>query len=209
MSEAVLDRQHGQPRPLARSLLDAPAVQVAPRLLGSLLIAHSDATDPVVVRIVEVEAYDQDDPASHSRRGRTARNASMFARAGTAYLYRVYGIHVLANVSVGPVGFGAAVLLRAGVIVSGEEQVRARRARPADPTAKLLQGPGRLTSGLGVSDLRHDGCDLLDGTGAWQLCVDDLPDVAVQRGPRIGISQGTERPWRFWVPGTAEVSAPR
>ncbi|WP_238445555.1 DNA-3-methyladenine glycosylase, partial [Salsipaludibacter albus] len=108
-------------------LLDGPVEQVAPRLLGmELSVAHDEA--PVTVRIEEVEAYDRDDPASHTFRGPTARNRVMFGPPGHLYVYRSHGIHLCANVVCGPDGHGAAVLLRGGVVVAGRALAVARRA---------------------------------------------------------------------------------
>ncbi len=188
-------------------LLEADAPQAARHLLGALLV-REDACEPVVVRIVETEAYRQQDPASHSARGRTAANDAMFRAPGTAYVYRIYGMHWCLNVTVEPEGRGAAVLLRAARVLCGEAVVRSRRpvgARSAD----LLRGPGRLTAGLDVDGARHDGADLLcAGSGLWLGHDGARLDAEVVTSPRVGVRRAADRPWRFHL-AVAEASAYR
>lgn len=145
-------------------------------------------------RIIETEAYAGDDPASHSFRGQTARNATMFGPAGRLYVYLSYGIHCCANVVTGGVGDGQAVLLRAIEPIEGIETMRLRRGR--EP---LADGPGKLCQALGIA-LADDGVDL-SGAGRIRI-VDDGAAVpcAPIVGPRIGISKGVDRPWRFRTP---------
>lgn len=176
-------------RPVERSVLAGRACEVAPRLLGKLLV-HG----PCVGRIVEVEAYDEDDPASHSHRGPTARNASMFGPPGHLYVYFTYGMHHCANVVTGPPGTGAAVLLRAVVPVAGIELMRARRqGRP-----QLADGPAKLCQAFAIGP-DHDGVDLCSGDVVGPGLFDDgaPPAVGVVAGPRIGISKAVDVPWRF------------
>jgi DNA-3-methyladenine glycosylase len=175
-------------------------------LLGALLVREVDS-HRVIARVVEVEAYDQDDPASHSASGPTARNASMFADAGTAYVYRSYGVHWCVNVSVGPAGTGAAVLLRAAVVVTGRALVRSRRPR-VDREEALLRGPGCLAAGLDIDGPRHDGMDLLAEDGCLLLQTDDWrpPQAVVAAGPRVGVTRASDRPWRWYLDGEAAVS---
>lgn len=202
-------RLHGALRPLAPARLGQRADVAAVELLGALLVRELGATR-VVARIVETEAYREDDPASHSHRGRTPRTAPMFAAPGTAYVYRSYGVHWLLNVSVEREGVGAAVLLRAAVVVEGLAAVRDRRPgvrRDAD----LLRGPGRLTVGLEVDGPRHDHLPLLTEAGPLRLAGDDWvpPPAAVVAGPRVGISRAAEVPWRFHLAGVSGVSSYR
>lgn len=144
------------------------------------------------VALTEVEAYGgPDDPASHGFAGRSRRNASMFGPPGTLYVYRSYGVHWCMNVVTGPAGEAAAVLLRAGVPVEGEEHMRRRRGH-AD---HLCDGPGRLAQALGVDGSR-DGTSLLDGP--VRLLGEPSPDPVVA-GPRVGISRAVDRPWRFRI----------
>lgn len=176
--------------------LGEDAVQAARRLLGALLV-REDGPEPIVARVVETEAYRQTDPASHSARGRTAANDAMFRAPGTAYVYRIYGMHWCLNVAVEPEGQGAAVLLRAARVLQGEQVVRSRRPAGAR-TADLLRGPGRLTAGLDVDGARHDGTDLSrPGAGLW-LGVDGARlDAEVVSTPRVGVRLAADRPWRF------------
>lgn len=166
---------------------------VAPRLLGSFLRSTIGGVETGVV-ITEVEAYTQDDPASHSFKGPSRRNASMFSGPGTLYVYRAYGIHWCPNVVVGPVGDGSAVLVRAGVPFLGHAHMADRRGRQDH----LCDGPGRLAQALGI-DGRHDGLDLLAvGAPVTLSAGEPLPGRTM---PRVGISKAVERPWRWLADG--------
>lgn len=194
---------------MERALLERDPLEVAPWLLGKILARGERAG-----RIVEVEAYRGAlDPASHAFRGRTARNATMFERAGLLYVYFSYGMHWCANVVCGVEGTAAAVLLRALEPVSGIEEMSAARAArrrsgaPAPAVRELCRGPANLTCALGISRA-DDGSDLLEGDGA-RLLSDGTPPPAgeaVRSGPRVGISRAAEEPWRFWVAGSRYVS---
>ena len=139
-------------RRLRRPFFARPSTTVAPELLNKLLVAGAS-----VGRIVEVEAYMADDPASHAFRGQTRRNATMFGKAGVLYVYFTYGMHHCANIVTGSVGDGQAVLLRAVTPVAGVDEIRARRPGRADRS--LTDGPGKLCQAFGL-DLRHDRLDL-------------------------------------------------
>lgn len=197
---------HGDLPAFPRADLVGSATDAARRLLGAVLVREEDDGTTTTARIVETEAYHEDDPASHSHR-RTPRSEPMFWRAGTAYVYRSYGVHWCCNVTVGPEGVGAAVLLRAARVLTGHEAVRRRR-----PTAHrdrdLLRGPGRLTLGLDVDGLRHDRGDLIEGVDGLRLADDGHPVSAadVLEGPRVGVRLAAHRPWRFHLAGVAEVS---
>lgn len=182
------------------SLLAGDVLDVAPRLLGAHL-SHAGVT----VRLTEVEAYaGQDDPGSHAFRGPTARNAVMFGPSGHLYAYLIYGMHVCANVVTGTPGTASAVLLRAGEVVEGLEAARARRPGVAD--RELARGPARLCRALGIG-LEHGGADL--ATGPVRLHLARELAVEVSTGPRVGLRQAAERPWRFWLRGEPTVSAYR
>ena len=165
-----------------------PVTAAARALLGMRLRSEIGG-QPVELVLTEVEAYAAEgDPASHSFRGRTARNASMFGPPGTAYVYRSYGIHWCLNVATGN---GAAVLLRGGEPVAGVEVIRRRRGR----TDGLTDGPGKLAQALGVTG-EHDGTSLLDGVVRLLPGTAAGDDVVVAT-PRVGITRATDLPWRF------------
>jgi DNA-3-methyladenine glycosylase len=176
-----------------RPLLEGPVLDAAKGLLGARLRSEIGG-DVTEIEIAEVEAYDgTDDPASHAYRGPTARNGSMFAQPGTAYVYRSYGVHWCLNVVSGEPHHGAAVLLRGGEPLTGIDVMERRRAR----SDHLTDGPGKLAQALGVTgDL--DGIDLLDG-GSLRLIPGEPPSRPVLATPRIGISKAVDRPWRFVV----------
>ncbi len=186
-----------RPRPIRRDELAGHSVAVAPWLLNKVLVSVVDGAR-VVGRLTEVEAYDEDDPASHTFRGRTARNAVMFGDAGHLYVYLSYGIHQCANVVTGPAGHGEAVLLRAVDVVEGTDVARRRRGARRD--RELTNGPGKLCQALGIG-AAHDGVDVTDPAGALWLGDDGVPPPPVPLvGPRIGITKGVDTPWRFRVP---------
>ncbi|SHL09411.1 DNA-3-methyladenine glycosylase [Pseudonocardia thermophila] len=188
-----------------RAELADDVVEGAVRLLGAVLEADTpDGT--VAVRLVEVEAYrGADDPAAHSYRGRTARNAVMFGPPGHLYVYFVYGMHFCANISCLPDGEPAAVLLRAGEVVSDLGVARVRRPT-ARRDADLAKGPARLASLLGLRR-EHNGLDVIDPTSPVRLRVGTPADPAtVRSGPRVGVTAAHTTPWRFWIDGNPAVS---
>lgn len=178
----------------------------ARRLLGARLYAGA-----ATATIVEVEAYGGPpdgpwpDPASHSFRGPNARNAVMVGHAGRLYTYRSHGIHVCANVVCGPEGTAAAVLLRAAIVDDGAEVARARRGASVRDRA-LARGPGNLCSALAIT-MEHYGTDLFDPASPVRLRLGRAAIAA--SGPRVGVSQAADRPWRFWLPDEPAVSAYR
>jgi DNA-3-methyladenine glycosylase len=172
------------------ALLSGDVVAAARGLVGRRLRSEVGGVACEVL-LTEVEAYGgADDPASHGFRGRTPRNASMFAPAGTLYVYRSYGVHWCMNVVTGPAGQASAVLLRGGRPLAGEEHMRRRR----DREDHLCDGPGRLSQALGVTG-EMDGTSLLDG--AVRLLGEAAPGTVAAAGPRVGISRAVDRPWRF------------
>ncbi|MEU1210029.1 DNA-3-methyladenine glycosylase [Nocardia sp. NPDC005825] len=185
-------------------------LRAARRLLGGVL-----RSGPVGMRIVEVEAYGGDpagpwhDPAAHSGRGRTPRNAVMFGPPGVLYVYFSYGMHTCVNVVSGPDGTASAVLVRAGEIIEGHEVARGRR--PAAKTdADLARGPGNVGSALGIG-LDDYGTHLFDPAAPIRLELGpEITDpAAVSVGPRVGVSLAADRPWRLWLPDSPAVSAYR
>lgn len=179
---------------LPTAFFDRPAVEVAPDLIGVTLLV-----DGVGGPLVEVEAYDQADPASHSFNGPTTRNGAMFGPTGHAYVYRIYGIHWCLNFVCEP---GSAVLIRALEPMHGIEQMRARRGGMAE--RQLCSGPGKLCQALGVS-IGHNGMSL-DAMPFDLLPAGQSHDVAT--GPRIGISKAVDTPWRFARRGSPFLSKP-
>jgi DNA-3-methyladenine glycosylase len=161
-----------------------------------------------VGEVVETEAYTgPEDEASHAhaRVGRTPRNAVMFGLPGVAYVYRSYGIHWCLNAVTGALDFPAAVLIRALRPLEGLDAMRERR--PGRPDVELMRGPGKLCRALGV-DGALNGVPL-DRSPLWLEAGEAVPDSAVARGPRIGISRAMEEPLRFWIRGSVWVSATR
>jgi DNA-3-methyladenine glycosylase len=191
---------------LDRAELAVDVPDAAVRLLGCTV--ESDTPDgPVAVRLVEVEAYrGADDPASHSFRGRTPRNAVMFGPPGHLYVYFVYGMHFCANITCMADGDPGGVLLRAGEVVSDVGVAHARRPtarRPAD----LARGPARLASLLGLTR-EANGLDVTDPASPVRLVAAPPVDpAAVRTGPRVGVAAGHDTPWRFWLDGNPAVSA--
>ena len=181
-------------------------VAAAHRLLGATLTGRG-----VRAIVVEVEAYGGvpegpwPDAAAHSYRGLNGRNAVMFGPPGRLYTYRSHGIHVCANVSCAPEGTAAAVLLRAAALEDGTDLARGRRGELVR-TAALARGPGNLCSALGIA-MTDNGIDLFDPASPVTLELNDpLSSVC---GPRVGVSQAADRPWRLWLAGRPEVSAYR
>jgi len=180
---------------LGRDFFARSVHAVAPELLGAVL-----TVDGVGGTIVEVEAYDGEDPASHGFRGQTTRNASMFGPPGHAYVYRSYGIHWCLNLVCEDEGRAAAVLLRALEPVEGVERMRVRRG--LDGLRLLCAGPGRLCQALGVTR-EHDGLALDAPPFELQASAEPVP---VATGPRIGISVAGDVPWRYGVAGSRYLS---
>jgi DNA-3-methyladenine glycosylase len=188
--------------PLPRAFFDRAAVTVAPQLLNKILAA----ADGRAGRIVEVEAYAGAlDPAAHTYRGKTPRNASMFGPPGHMYVYFTYGMHWCCNCVCGPEGDGSGVLIRALEPLCGLEQMRAARPRLARDR-DLCRGPARLTQAMGIGGAQ-DGIDLVRAGHGFAV-VDDgtAPPEDLAGGPRIGIRVGKDLPWRWSVPGNRYVS---
>ena len=183
--------------PLDTAFFARPVAEVAPDLLGCLIEVGDLAGE-----IVEVERYQQDDPASHSFRGATPRASVMFGPPGRLYVYRSYGIHWCANVVCEPEGSGAAVLIRAVSPTRGLDVMRERRGTAE--THNLCSGPGRLCQAFGIDGSMNA---TLLGQGPVRISAGSpVSDIAV--GPRIGISLAAEKPWRFGVAGSPHLSRP-
>ncbi len=202
-------------RRVGRDFFDSGVLEMAPRLLGGLLVRES-LEGIVAIRITEVEAYAGPiDPGSHAYRGKTERNATMFGEAGHLYCYFTYGMHHALNVVCDQPGVPTGCLLRAGEVVMGSDLARSRRStrprRTPLPETHLARGPGNLAQALGAT-LSTDGVDLCNGgEWSWHQPLPDPPDPIT--GPRVGVSgpggDGERFPWRFWLPGEPSVSAYR
>ena len=225
---AGLGSPRTSPALLPREFFAGPSLQVAPRLLGCVL-EHQTPEGLVAVELTEVEAYEGSaDPASHSYRGRTARNAVMFGPPGHAYVYFTYGMHFCVNLVCLPEGTASAVLLRAGRVVEGAGLAAARRlgGRPGATVhdRDLARGPARLCQALSV-DRAQDGADVCDSASPLRIrptAADTAgppgssprdqpagPVPRISRGPRVGVSSAADRAWRFWLTGDPTVSVYR
>jgi DNA-3-methyladenine glycosylase len=180
---------------LRRDFFARSVHEVAPDLIGVTLLI-----DGVGGRIVEVEAYDQEDPASHGYRGRTPRNEVMFGPPGYAYVYRSYGIHWCLNFVCGEEGIADAVLVRALEPTAGIEEQRRRRGVQGLRT--LCSGPGKLCQALGITGA-HNGLGLDRRPFELQPRV-EIPEIVT--GPRIGITKATELTWRYGLAGSPYLS---
>ena len=180
-------------RRLPRTFFARPATDVAPDLLGHVLVRRLPDGTRLAARLVEVEAYEPDDPGSHAFRGPTPRNEVMFGPPGHLYVYFTYGMHFCMNAVTRRSGEGSAVLLRAGEPLEGLDAMRERRAR--DRPVELCSGPGRFTQALGIAR-PENGADLVSR------------DEPVGVGIRVGVHD-TSRDWRFWLEGNPYVSRGR
>ncbi len=217
-----MDVDHSTPvKPLPRSFYQRSAVQVAKDLLGKYFVRKL-GKKTLVGKIVETEAYREGDPASHSYRGKTRRNEVMFWRGGHLYVYFTYGMHFCANVVTGPEGRGEAVLIRAVEPIEGIEVMRKKRLRGKGmvmkgrvhakekqgvrgrETVTLTNGPAKFCQAFGIGR-NENGTDLLGN----QIHITDGENIPVHRrgrSSRIGIRNGKDKRWRFFVKGNAWVS---
>lgn len=182
--------------------LDQSAEAAAKRLLGCELERTFDDGQVALVRIVETEAYDEADPGSHSSRGRTPRTEVMFGPAGYVYVYFTYGMHYCANIVVGSDGHGEAVLIRAVEPIDGEELLKVRR--PGQSGIDLTNGPSKFCKALDIDkalyghDLRRRPLRL--------IMKPPLDDEHIVQTTRVGLTHGTETPWRFYIRDNPYVS---
>ena len=186
-------------RKLRPAFFDRSVHLVAPELIGATLLFNGAGG-----RIVEVEAYDQSDPAAHSFNGRTVRNAVMFGPPGYSYVYRSYGIHWCLNFVCEREGRASAVLIRAIEPLTGLAQMRRRRQMSSQNERALCAGPGRLCQALGITGA-HGGLTLDRQPFELRAPVDNVEIVA---GLRIGISKAADLPWRYGLSGSRFLSKP-
>jgi len=198
--------------PLPTSFFDRPTVQVARDLLGAHLVHEHSEAGRLVGRIVETEAYTENDPACHASHlskdpetgeiSGQGRGRDLFAAPGTAYVYLIYGVHWLLNVVTEPEGTAGAVLIRAVEPKSAIEFMRGRRGVQRD--VDLTNGPGKLTDAFGVEEDVHR-CDLTEPP-MYLADGETIADRKVTQSSRIGISKGVERPWRWYLADNRFVS---
>jgi DNA-3-methyladenine glycosylase len=184
-------------------ILKLPAVEAAPLLLGCVL-SRRTPEGLLSVRIVETEAYHQNDPASHSFAGLTKRTAPMFEPGGLIYVYFTYGMHYCVNIVVGKKGVGEAVLIRAGQPLEGIEIMKMHRG--IDNIHPLTNGPAKLCQALGIISTELSGKKLGPKTlqltsGGTQINSDD---IVISK--RVGIKQAADNPWRFYIKDNPFVS---
>ena len=198
-------------RPLPRRFYDRNAEEVAPDLVGCLLVRRHRGVLRAC-RLVETEAYlGPHDQASHSRMGKTARNAPMFGPPGRAYVYLIYGLHHCVNVVCGPGRFPSAVLLRAAAPLPADEQPAAGESVVTQPLLHSATGPGNLCRALGIK-LSQNRADLSDEEGALFVAAAPGPRPALVAGPRVGVEYAGSwagKPFRFCERGSEHVSKPR
>jgi DNA-3-methyladenine glycosylase len=196
-------------KPLPRSFYLRSTLQVAQELLGKYFIRRVDK-NLLIGKIVEVEAYRHNDPASHSFRKKTNRNSVMFCEGGCLYVYFTYGMHFCANVVTGREGVGEAVLIRAVEPLVGIEMMIMNRQKgrfhllDGVCLINLTNGPAKFCQAFGIArqengiDLLHSEISIADG--------ESIPSRLVKRSSRIGIRSGTEKKWRFFIKGNPWVS---
>ena len=192
-----------QPLPAEFYLQDTR--DAAQKLLGQLLVRTLPAGEVLSGVIVETEAYLSDDPACHAYRGRTPRNAAMFGPPGHAYVYFTYGLHMMLNVVCAPEGTAEAVLIRALEPVDGIDTMRWNRGNPPE-TRQLTNGPGKLAQALALTRQAHNNLDITHPGGELYIMPQEVPAFETVAATRIGISQGADLPWRYYLRGNAYVS---
>lgn len=179
--------------------------EAAKKLLGKLLVRTLPGGETLSGVIVETEAYLKDDPACHAYKGQTPRNAMMFGPPGHAYVYFTYGLHMMLNLVCGPEGTAEAVLVRALEPVDGIDLMRVNRGGIAE-TRQLANGPGKLAQALALTRLGHNGLDITISGSELYVLPREAPLFETVETTRIGISQGVDLPWRYYMRGNRYVS---
>lgn len=198
-----------------RAFFEQAPEQVAPLLLGKLLVRKVGGRKLVAGRIIEVEAYlgphnDPPDPAAHSHRGPTPRNQVLFGPAGHAYVYSIYGMYYCMNISCEPADQAGCILIRALEPVAGLKEMARNRGLDSEARARdLTSGPSRLCQALGLTRAAHNGVDLLISRSPLQVRDDGFAVTEYCVTPRIGIKHAVDRPLRFALRGHGCVSGPR
>lgn len=188
-------------KPDSFAFLDGTASEIAPRLLGCMLKRTIDGKE-LLARIVETEAYDQTDAASHSYKGKTQRTEVMFGKSGHLYVYFTYGMHYCCNIVTGPKNTGSAVLIRAMEPIKGHDIMAAKRKGKSG--VLLANGPAKLCQALSI-DRKMNGHDLHESP--LELIISDrLADTKIIQTTRVGITQAKDVPWRFYIKNSPYVS---
>jgi len=178
---------------------------VAQKLLGQKVVRRLPGGETLAGIIVETEAYCTGDPACHAYRGKTARNATMFGPPGHAYVYFTYGLHMMLNLVCGEEGLAEAVLIRALEPTEGIDAMFVNRGGLL-PVRQLTNGPGKLAQALALTRSSHDGIDVTDPKSQLQVIPHAHSPFEIVSTTRIGISQGVDLPWRYYIQGNAFVS---
>ena len=191
--------------PLPRKFYLQDTCLAAQKLLGQIVVRHLPSGETLSGVIVETEAYLTDDPACHAYRGQTPRNAAMFGPPGHAYVYFTYGLHMMLNLVCAPEGTAEAVLIRALEPREGMDTMRENRGGIAD-IRQLTNGPGKLAQALALTRLSHNGLDVTNPQGELQILPNAFPPFEIVTKTRIGITQGVDLPWRYYVRDNPYVS---
>ncbi|MCW3061336.1 MAG: Mpg [Capsulimonas sp.] len=193
-------------KPLPREFYLEPTLTVARRLLGQIVVRTLPGGERLSGIIVETEGYLAGDPACHAYRGKTLRNASMFGPPGHAYVYLSYGMHMMLNLVCQEEGVAEAVLVRALEPLEGVETMRSLRGGITN-TIQLTNGPGKLGAAIALTRQEDDGVDVTDPKGRLQIIPGQIvSDADIVDSQRIGITQGADLPWRYYIRGNAYVS---
>lgn len=191
--------------PIPREFYLQDTRTAAQKLLGQLVLRRLPTGETLSGVIVETEAYLTDDPACHAYRGQTPRNSAMFGPPGHAYVYFTYGLHMMLNLVCAPEGTAEAVLIRALEPVEGIETMRRHRGGIVE-TRQLTNGPGKLAQALALTQLSHNGVDVTDPASDLLVLPNKYPPFDMVATTRIGITQGMDLPWRYYVAGNPYIS---
>ena len=191
--------------PFPREFYLQDTLTVAQALLGQLVWRRLPSGEVLSGIIVETEGYLTGDPACHAYRGETPRNRTMFGPPGHAYVYFTYGLHMMLNLVCAPEGIAEAVLIRAIEPTEGVETMRLNRGG-IESTLQLTNGPGKLAQALALTRQHDNGLDVTDSKSDLQIRPHPHPPFETVSTTRIGISQGVEAPWRFYIKGNRWVS---
>lgn len=191
--------------PIPREFYGQDTRAAAQKLLGQIVMRRLPTGETLSGIIVETEAYLTDDPACHAYRGQTPRNSAMFGPPGHAYVYFTYGLHMMLNLVCAPEGTAEAVLIRALEPVEGIETMRQHRSGISE-TRQLTNGPGKLAQALALTRLSHNGVDVTDSAGELLILPNEYPPFDMVTTTRIGITQGMDLPWRYYMRANPYVS---